>query len=430
MMSAPTFVSLVSAAVIIAQVEVPTLVLAGRLPARHLPWPVFIIAPVGIVAPLWLFIAGRWVNPGVDVVTFLLTFALLLLLNATVVFSLFKTSIWSALFCASAGYTIQNTASSLQVFFGDIAKIGGPSWPGQIPQLAIVTVVYVLFFALYVRKVRKGRLELVEDRHMLFAFMLSMLVVIGFDIFIKAAAHEGTSPFTCFALRTVHLAFCVSLLFFEYQSLSSSKLEMEATIDRHIIAERSRQYEQSRLSIEAVNQRMHDLVHSVATSAAERGATDDPLVDELLAQIMAEVRHYDAIIRTGNEALDTVLTEKSLVCEQEGFRLMPIADGHAVDFLDAADVYVLFGGLLDTAIEQVKLVADAPNRDISLQVRRVGDLATIHVERYCGEAEGPEGHGLDTPDRIVSTTIDRLGGTLTADVMDGVVSVTVSIPLP
>ena len=112
----------------------------------------------------------------------------------------------------------------------------------------------------------------------------------------------------------------------------------------------------------------------------------------MLADIAREVSVYDAVVRTGNDALDTILTEKSLVCEREGIALTCIADGSSLGFLTPAELYSLFGNALDNAIEATRQVEDPEGRSISLLVRRTGDMVSIHVENTCaGKAEFEDG---------------------------------------
>ena len=167
---------------------------------------------------------------------------------------------------------------------------------------------------------------------------------------------------------------------------------------------------------------MHDICHSVAESAVEMGATGDPRVDELISQVIDEVRHYDTVISTGNEPLDTVLTEKGLVCEREGMRLAPVADGAALAHLEPAETYALVGGLIDTAIEALRGVDDPTLKDIALSIRARGGMAIIHLEHFMGP---------DAPRRLARTArliIERYDGTLAETVENGIRSLTATLP--
>lgn len=70
-------------------------------------------------------------------------------------------------------------------------------------------------------------------------------------------------------------------------------------------------------------------------------------------EIEKSVSLYDANVKTGNTVLDTILTEKSLLCYKKGIILSCVADGENIAFMEDADVYSLFGNALDNAIEAV-----------------------------------------------------------------------------
>ena len=415
---------------LLLQIEIPVFLLADALPTRKVPLPLRVLVVAALLSPVALHLIASWGDGTVDVAGYLLTFASLLLLSAASVWAVFSTSVWTAFFCSSAGYTAQGFATGVQGVLRGTARLTQIESLAAIPDDLVLLVTYIGFYLLFVRKVRRSRLELVADGRMLPAFGMCILAVIGLDVLLKQLESQGLAPSTILALRCVHLAFCAFLLGFEYRSLVGSRLETEATVDRHILEERNRQYEESRLSIEAVNRRMHDIVRSTTEAARQMGALDNPQVNDLLVQMVSEVNHYDAIIRTGNEALDTVLTEKSLVCESNGMSLSPIADGEALAFLGPAEIYVLVGGVLDLVIDQVQRVGDPSQRDISFIVRRRGDMVTISAQGY--EAEQIEDERRVTRrelDRLARRVVDAHRGSVSSSTAGGTRLIVVSMPI-
>lgn len=415
---------------LLLQIEIPVFLLADALPTRTAPLLVRVLIVASLLSPVALHLIASWGNGTIDVAGYLLTFASLLLLSAASVWAVFSTSVWTAFFCSSAGYTAQGFATGVQGVLRGTARLTQIESLATIPDDLVLLVTYIGFYLLFVRPVRKGRLELVADRRMLPAFGMCILAVIGLDVLLKQLGSQGIATSTVLALRCVHLAFCAFLLAFEYRSLVGSRLETEAAVDRHILEERSRQYEESRLSIEAVNRRMHDIVRSTTEAARQMGALDNPQVNELLVQMVSEVNHYDAIIRTGNEALDTVLTEKSLVCESNGMSLSPIADGEALANLGPAEIYVLVGGVLDLMIGQVRRVSDPSRRDISFIVRRRESMVTITVQGYeAKREEGEKGDAHRELDRLARRVIDAHRGSVSSSAEGDTRLIVVSLPV-
>ena len=152
---------------------------------------------------------------------------------------------------------------------------------------------------------------------------------------------------------------------------------------------------------------------------------------------------YDSAVRTGNEALDTILTEKRLTCANEGITLSCVADGAALGFMRDADIYSLFGNALDNAIEAARKLEAPSLRSISLVVRQAAGVASIHVEnRYASEpligqdgsivsSKGDEAnHGFGL--RSMRLTVESYGGTLATllDRRGRIFHINAMIPLP
>lgn len=90
-------------------------------------------------------------------------------------------------------------------------------------------------------------------------------------------------------------------------------------------------------------------------------------------------------MHAGNDALDAILSEKGLACEQSGIAFRCMADGAAVGFMAPTDIYSLFGNALDNAIEASRALERREDRSISLTTRAVAGLLLVHVEnRFAG----------------------------------------------
>lgn len=424
----------------IAEILIPVLMLAAARPKREgfRRRAVLILAAVALITLAttpcgYLFILSADNPAAMNRVYSLLSSIVVLVCLPVVVMTLFDASIWQALFCASAGYTIQNLASGsteaafllLHQLFGIDAHFSletGPFLPHPFSTfeatLIPLLLVYSVAFAFFVGPVRRNGLSDMEDKGMVLVLALVALVVISFDVLIKSL--DGTAGFvTLLALRALHGTVCGFVLFVQFEMLSRRSLEVELAENQRIAAERERQYELSRANIEAINVKCHDIRHQIHAAAAG-GQTMDP---GFLKDMEREVAIYDSQVKTGNEALDTVLTEKGLICEREGITLTTIADGKALSALRPSEVYSFFGNALDNAIEAVREIADPDLRTISLTVRRIGDLASIHIENYFAGTrslvdgmpettkEDTENHGFGT--RSMQGIVSRHGGTLT-----------------
>ena len=91
---------------------------------------------------------------------------------------------------------------------------------------------------------------------------------------------------------------------------------------------------------------------------------------------------YDSIVKTGNEVLDTILTEKSLKCGKNDIQLTCTVDNSNLDFISISDLYSLFGNIVENAIEAVLKIDDKKKRVICLNVKQTEKLLSVHIENY------------------------------------------------
>ena len=94
------------------------------------------------------------------------------------------------------------------------------------------------------------------------------------------------------------------------------------------------------------------------------------------------IEAYDSSFRTGNVALDVVLTRENFNCKEKNVKLTCVANGACLNFMSEVDVYSLFGNILDNAIEASEKLEDPEKRIISLTVSQEGYFVNIHAENY------------------------------------------------
>lgn len=346
-------------------------------------------------------------------------------------------SVWTALFCSTAAYTIQNLASALTYACFMLLEGTGTnmSSPLFLPlNILGVVVVYPICARLFVRPIRQGGLVEIEDRKMLLMFALIILIAIFFDMENKSLYTSGLPLPLVIVLRLVHDVVCMTALAMQFEMLYSRSLETDIATLQRIGTDQERNYRLVRESIDAVNAHMESLREQLSKAIAEGGADTDTLEDLVSATRLPSVG-----VKTGNETLDTLLLLKGLVCEQEGVTLSSVADGGALSFMSEEDVYSLIGNAIDNALEAVGKVDDPEKRAIGLVIKRSGDMASINVENYFSgsvkmvnglpqtTAEDPRGHGLGTISML--EVAERYGGTVTFSTDGDIFHVNALIPI-
>lgn len=196
-----------------------------------------------------------------------------------------------------------------------------------------------------------------------------------------------------------------------------------------------KQYALQKENINLINIKCHDLKHQIRQFAT-KGAIDT----QYIAEIEDIINIYDSTVKTGNEVLNVILTEKSLMCHNKKIKLNCMVDGSGLNRVKQGDLYALFGNILDNSIEAVTQVAEEDKRVIGLNVHTIKKFVSIKVDNYFvgkvnfsedGLPETTKGnadyHGYGM--RSIQAIIDKYGGTMNIEVKDGEVFV-LSIVLP
>lgn len=349
-----------------------------------------------------------------------------------------RATLSSALFCVTAGYTMQNLTSELgQVVLMLLAS--NPSAPlDAIVSPAMVCSLVIVYGACYlilIRKVSGPELAELDNRPMFFMFAVVSIAIIGLDIVIKDVTEASTLQ-QALALRLAHSFICIFVLFSEYEILYMSKMRAEKIATEHLLAKSKQQYELSRANIEAINVKCHDLRHQIRSISTAGANSTQAALDDLAN----DVDVYDRFAETGCDALDVVLTEKNLICSEEGIELSCIADGSGLSRMTPADVYSLFGNALENAIEAARVIDDPNKRTVSLKVRHRGAMTSIRVDNYVkdpGSVRFVDGlprtskgdqlsHGFGM--RSMQLVAERYGGSIAARMENGIFKLSILIP--
>lgn len=271
---------------------------------------------------------------------------------------------------------------------------------------------------------------------------IAVLIALFIYIFSSLSFSSTETPFSgatyaeAFNIRTIVYLGGVAILYGLHLQLCDAHARTEVTALQNMLDMQYANYRLSQESVDLVNQKYHDLKHQIAVLRAEVG-TGQKL--EYLDQMEQEIKAYEAQNKTGNEVLDTILTGKSVYCQNHGIELTCVADGKALDFMDVMDLSALFGNALDNAIESASKLSDPEQRLIHLSVAVQKGFLRIRVENRCDEGYTVKkglplttkkdtrlhGYGL----KSICRTAEKYGGSATVSASGGWFELRVLIPL-
>ncbi len=226
------------------------------------------------------------------------------------------------------------------------------------------------------------------------------------------------------------------ILYLQSELFKKSAMRQELAVMNMLWKKEQEQYELSRENIAIINQKCHDLKHQIR---AIRNMSKEE-INAYLEEMEDSIKIYESIVKSGNEVLDTILTEKSLYCKEREITVSCVADGSQMGFINTIDLYAILGNALDNAIEAVEKFKHEEKRQIDVMIYRQQQFLVMNIinptkERLVYEKELPKttkadryhhGFGL----KSIQYMVKKYDGFLNISEEDGCFSLKILIPIP
>ena len=303
------------------------------------------------------------------------------------------------------------------VYFGRAGRQRGVAGRDPLAVLLLVLVYGVLFTAVYWMEKRRSTQPTklhISPLGMLTAVIMAITV---FAVSNLSFVNNNEATMSIRYIRTLVDLAGVLILTVQHEQLRESALHSELTAMDDVLRRQYEQYRQSKENIKLINRRYHELKVQIATIRAER---DQAKQDAALAAMESDIRRYEAENKTGNPVLDTLLTAKSLYCQQHGINMTCVADGKLLDFLSTGEICTIVGTALDNATESVAAEPDPEKKLIRVAIYAQNGFVMLRFENYCAQPVelGPDGLPLRSAHggydlKSVRAAAEAHGGTLT-----------------
>lgn len=300
-------------------------------------------------------------------------------------------------------------------------------WQWYAVQLLAAALVYTVISLTAARWMPKNGHYQTGPRQMTLACIVYML----FGMLFLYAAFERQHLGVTYLLQF----YCINLLYLQSTLFRKSSIQKELDMIQLLLWQQKEQYQISKETIDLINHKCHDLKHQVRAIRAIQGEEER---EAYLKEIEESVQIYDSIVHTGNEILDVILTEKSLLCKKYGISINCVADGVLLSFMDPVDLYALLGNALDNAIEALKKIPREKGRAIDIMlyekrgfiVLQIINPVTWEVSFHNGlpvstkEKNGYHGFGVKSMQHLA----EKYGGFMTTEMKDGCFCLLILLP--
>lgn len=404
-----------------------TAFLVGR--NRRTRFPVRMAAAVVAfyaLAAVWATVVGAVADRTGSLVPFVFLYLGYAALSAIPVFAGFDLTMLEGVFVIAGGYATEHMIYALvrivlYLSFGTVATAG-------VREFVFSYAVYALGAFLVHRFVVRGDRggDGFRNGDLRIAVLAMILAVAAIALSVSYSYPEQQeNMYTCVICPAYGFICCALILVLDYHVLRENGLKLRQEMLDQLLSMANAQQRGAREAIDIINVKCHDLKHQIRALAAIDDGDDRR---RYVREVQRAVSIYDSTYHTGCEALDYVLTEKSLLAKEHRVAFGCIADGAQLRFMDSTDIYALMGNALDNALESV--MREPPEeRTIDLRIKRRGDMVLIDLTNRCSrDVEFRDGLPVtDKPDRryhgfgmrSMRGIAEKYGGELTARHVDG-----------
>lgn len=376
-----------------------TLIIGGRANKRRhfVPRILVSVAVIVFVTALYEYLRINVWSSGIfslNIYLRLNKFFLQYLLITAAYYACYESNIWTAFFCSTVGYCMQNLSYRIYDFLVGFVITAELHYILHVLLLTAITAgVYVAVYFIVVHGHRYDFTEITVVNYVqliVSACAIIILVVAGTTL-LASVRRNGSA--TDYVFANIVVILCVLfILMFQCGTFFIRKREGDIEKLNRMIEAKKEQYELQRANIEQLNIKFHDLRHRL--TEGKYG-----IVGEEAEKIADSLEIYDRFIRTGNEAIDTVLIHKNLECHKLGIQFTCSLCGDDFSFIPPSELYALFGNIMDNAISAAEKLPE-DERHISLvEFRKGGFIVLREVNGYTGEIRFENGLPVTEKDR-------------------------------
>lgn len=261
-----------------------------------------------------------------------------------------------------------------------------------------------------------------------------ILVAIVLNAIITYQIDEESNKFLLAMCHVYNIMACCLALFLHFSSIERKKIKYELNTLQKIREQERSHYDTFKQNVDYINLKCHDLKHQIRHIANKSFVSDN-----VISELESVINIYDSDIKTGNETLDVILTEKRLTCVRKNITFSCIADGKQIDFMEDSDIYSLFGNALDNAIESVLKINDNDKRLIGLLLKKTQGFVSICIRNNYDNIILKDGddlistkndnhnHGFGM--KSMKLIVSKYDGQLTYSASNSVFSLNIIIPI-
>lgn len=302
----------------------------------------------------------------------------------------FSASVPAVLSACAAGYALQHFSYKLTGILRLTGMFDGLApvfiTRGFARELIVFPFTYVAAFFTFGRLAAKTHYYKNTDMRFIALSLATIAVCIVLNRFARGSGDVLSTVGTSLYAMTCTLF----ALIVQYSLRRSCEVSEENAVVQKILQEKEKQYEQSLSNVEMINIKCHDLKYAIS-------GLDGRLPKEEIASVTALIDDYEQSLKTGCDALDVVMGETLPKCRALGIELTFMGDASRLSAMAPADIYSLFGNVLDNSVEAVRKLTEPGMKSIGMTIENREGLVFVSIYNYYeGDLDIVEGLPLST----------------------------------
>lgn len=224
-------------------------------------------------------------------------------------------------------------------------------------------------------KRRMRRIDLNGTYWILYAMLLGIVSMVIFFIFRMGYELNNTYYNTFATVSAVGMTFCTIMVLYLYekQAEQSAQLRRREQYERHLKSQ-VKHLDEILLKQEELRRVRHDMNNQLVAIQGYFHESDIAGGEAYIASLLQNLQTPSSRIRTGNSAVDAILSTKKALAESKGITVdMEVQISNRLP-LEPVDVCVIFGNALDNAIEACDRITEGEKKISLVLVQREGKL--------------------------------------------------------
>ena len=338
-----------------------------------------------------------------------------------------------ALYSVTCAYAVQHISYCVYLIL--FRPVHGT--PVYAPAYIVCAVCIALLLYWFIgRKLPENGHYDVDIRFSMMSFFLIIMLALGLSIAADTMfnAEENNLYYLC---KAYDLICCLFVLWEQMDYKNKLNKQREQDLEKQVRLKQKELFRLRQDDVERINLICHDLKKQLEPLKL---FSDEEQQKAYYEQVCKTIQSYDSQVETGSKVLDTLLSQKRLVCMKNNIELTCVADGKKMDFISAVDLYTILGNVIDNAIESVLMVSDEEKKVISTSIWTKGNLLLIQIQNYMENekinfSEGlpvttknaHDGHGYGL--KSVRKCVEKYNGSMDITAENHMFSLTIIIPV-